>query len=110
MNYALEIYKPIFKYDFSFEELNEFILDKVLYGKIGSYYIADIIYNGNELTEPFFIDTDKMQVCWLNNWYKGGTIYNIFGFIDSVTIRDFTIKYLWRNRYRGGFEHESNNN
>lgn len=113
MNYALEVKKEehVFKYDFSFEELNKFILDKIMdNGKVCSYYIADIIYNGNELAEPFYIDTYNMQVCWLNDWYEGGTIYNIFGFIDSVTIKDFTLKYLWRNRYRGGFEHESNHN
>lgn len=110
MNFAINDKEFKLGYNFSYEELNKFILDNVLYGKICSYYIADIIYNNMEIAEPFYIDIDNMCVCWVNDWYDGGTIYNIFGFIDSETIKDFTLKYLWRNRYRGGFDYESNHN
>lgn len=98
-------------FDISYKELNKLILDKIMEnGYVCGYYIADIIYNKKELIEPFYIDTNKMCVCWVDDWYEGGRIYNLFGFVDSITINDFTLRYLWRNRYRGGFEHESNNN
>lgn len=106
MNFAISAKN--FNCDFSYNELNSFILTKIMdIGKVCDYYVADIIYNGMELAEPFYIDTNNMCVCWLNDWYEGGDIYCLFGFIDSITISDFTIKYLWKNRYREDFEDDT---
>lgn len=108
MNYANDL---TIKYDISYEELNKRILKEILdSGKVCSYYIADIKYNNMELAEPFFIDLNNMCICWVNDWYEGGTIRTLFGFVDSITLSDFVFKYLWTNRYKGGFEHESNHN
>lgn len=102
MNFAIG-YNSRFNLDYT--ELNQFIIDTILESEmICSYYLADIIYNNMELVEPFYIDINDNSVCWVNDWYEGGKIYSLFGFIDSETIRDYTIKYLWRNRYRGGFK------
>lgn len=106
MNFAISDKK--FKYNYNYEDLNKFIFDKIMNsGKICNYYMAEIIYKNMELVEPFYIDLNNMKICWLNDWYEGGDIYCLFGFVDSITISDFTIKYLWKNRYRGDFEDDT---
>ena len=107
MNYSNDL---TIKNDLSYEELNKRLLMEIIDSKVCDYYIADIKYNNMELAEPFYIDLTHMCVCWVNDWYEGGTIRTLFGFVDSKTLSDFVFKYLWNNRYKGGFEHESDNN
>lgn len=104
MNYAISDIEFKLIQNLSYDDFNEYLFNKILEtGKVCDYYIVDFGYNNNELTEVFYIDTINYRICWLNDWFEGGTIKCLFGFVDSKTVGDYTKRYLWRNRYRGGF-------
>lgn len=104
MNFAISDSEFNKEKNFSYDDFNQFLLNKVMETDvICSYYIADFGYNNEELTEVFYIDTYNHKICWLNDWFEGGTIKCLFGFVDSKTVGDYAKRYLWRNRYRGGF-------
>lgn len=100
-----------FKREYSYDAFNQIILDKIIaQGNVCQYYIADFSYNNMERTEPFYIDFNTYDICWIDDWYEGGDIECFFGFVDSKTIGEIVKHYLWANRYRGGFNYEINHN
>lgn len=111
MNFAISDSEFNKENNFSYEDFNQFLFNKVMEShKVCDYYIADFGYNNEELTEVFYLDTNKNIIYWLNDWFEGGTIKCLFGFVDSTTVGDYAKHYLWRNRYRGCFDYESNHN